>query len=473
MSEKTDTYGVQTPQVMGNTAWDGLPMPQRVYAVLAIVTGLSLSVLDSSIANVSLPTMARELGVSASDSIWVVNAYQISTIMFLLPFATLGEIISYRRLYLIGIVLFTLSSLSCALSVSLTMLVLSRVVQGVGAALMMSVNTTLVRLIYPKRFLGRGLGVNAAVVAVASVAGPSIAGSILAVAQWPWLFAVNVPIGVLGFFLSRRYLPDNPVKVHNHHFDFVGSVLSVFTFGLMMVTVESLSHGWGCLPTSVLAFLFIFAAFLFVRNQWHKPFPILPFDLLRIPIFSLSVLTSICSFVAQMLAMIALPFYLQRTLGYTEVRVGLVMTSWPAVIMVVAPVAGYLVERIHAGVMGAVGLCVMSCGLFLLAFLPSGVSMSGICLRMVLCGLGFGIFQSPNNSTMIGSAPQQRSGSASGMLATARLTGQTVGASLVALLFFLSPVHGTQSALVLAGLVAILGATISGLRLTQKMPRRA
>ena len=150
MSEKIDTYGVQTPQVMGNTAWDGLPMPQRVYAVLAIVTGLSLSVLDSSIANVSLPTMARELGVSASDSIWVVNAYQISTIMFLLPFATLGEIISYRRLYLIGIVLFTLSSLSCALSVSLTMLVLSRVVQGVGAALMMSVNTTLVRLIYPK-----------------------------------------------------------------------------------------------------------------------------------------------------------------------------------------------------------------------------------------------------------------------------------------------------------------------------------
>jgi DHA2 family multidrug resistance protein-like MFS transporter len=141
--------------------------------------------------------------------------------------------------------------------------------------------------------------------------------------------------------------------------------------------------------------------------------------------------------------------------------------------MVVAPVAGYLVERIHAGVMGAVGLCVMSCGLFLLAFLPSGVSMSGICLRMVLCGLGFGIFQSPNNSTMIGSAPQQRSGSASGMLATARLTGQTVGASLVALLFFLSPVHGTQSALVLAGLVAILGASISGLRLTQKMPRRA
>ena len=208
-----------------------------------------------------------------------------------------------------------------------------------------------------------------------------------------------------------------------------------------------------------------------MRSQLHKPYPILPFDLLKIPIFSVSVLTSICSFIAQMSAMVALPFYLQHTFGYSAVTTGLVMTAWPAVIVVVAPLAGILVERVHAGLLGGIGLSVMTCGLFLLAWLPPQPHEIDIIWRLVLCGLGFGLFQSPNNSIMVGSAPPHRSGSASGMLATARLLGQTTGAALVALLFHITSTDSIHTALILAGGFAAAGAVISFTRLSLPMPR--
>ena len=224
--------------------------------------------------------------------------------MFPLPFATLGEIISHRRLYLIGIVLFTLVIAQlCVVSLAHH----AGVVEGggVGAAPMMSVNTTLVRLIYPKRFWGAGW------VSMPRwwqwprwPVRPSLAAS------WQWRSGpgclLSMCPSVCWVFLSRRYLPDNPVKVHNHHFDFVGSVLSVFTFGLMMVTVESLSHGWGAFPLQCWPFC-LFCRLSVCSQPVAQALPILPLRPWCIPIFSLSVLTSICSFVAQMLAMIALP----------------------------------------------------------------------------------------------------------------------------------------------------------------------
>ena len=202
----------------------------------------------------------------------------------------------------------------------------------------------------------------------------------------------------------------------------------------------------------------------------REPYPILPFDLLRIPIFSVSVLTSICSFLAQMLAMVALPFYLQHACGYDDVATGLLLTAWPAVIMVVAPVAGLLVERVHAGLLGGTGLAAMAAGLLLLAFLPEHPTDFEIVWRLVLCGAGFGLFQSPNNSILIASAPPERSGSASGMLATARLLGQTTGAALMAFLFHIVPDDSTHTALLLSAGLALTGAVVSLARLSLPLP---
>ena len=393
--------------------WDGMPMPQRIYAILAMLSGLFLTVLAGNIANISLPAISVSLGVSEGDSIWVVNGFQISAIMLLLPFAALGEIINFRKVYLAGILIFTIASAGCALSSSLEALVAARVVQGIGASLVMSVNPSLVRLIYPRARLGRGMGINAAVVAVSAVAGPTVAGLILSISSWHSLFAINIPLGLITFFLSARFLPANPTKSASQGFDWKGSVLSAFTFGLMIMAVECISHEWGIMPTAICTSLFLLCAFLLVTDQKDKPHPLLPLDLLKIPIFRLSICTSICSFTAQMLAMVSLPFYLQHQLGIGVVETGAIMSAWPAVIMIVAPVAGYLVEKTHPGILGTVGLCTLACGMFLLCFIPSGATPFQIALRMALSGFGFGLFQSPNNSVIMGSAPVSRSGGAS------------------------------------------------------------
>ena len=382
----------------------------------------------------------------------------------------LGELVGYRKVYIGGLMLFTVASVGCSLSGSLQALVLVRVMQGFGAAAITSVNTSLIRFIYPKARLGCGMGVNATVVATSSVAGPTLAAGILSAADWPWLFAVNVPIGLAALALSRRFLPENPVRVREHRFDWRDAVMNALTFGLMMASVEGFSHGLDPRVLSLGVAALIVVGFFFIRGQLREPYPILPFDLLRIPIFSVSVVTSICSFLGQMLAMVALPFYLQHEFGYDEVATGLLMTAWPAVIMVVAPVAGMLVERIHAGLLGGTGLTAMAAGLFLLAFLPEHPTDFDIIWRLVLCGAGFGLFQSPNNSILIASAPAYRSGSASGMLATARLIGQTTGAALMALFFHLFPSNSTHLALYVSAALALAGALASSTRISLALP---
>lgn len=449
---------------------DGLPMPHRLWAIAAVAFGVALSVIDGAIANVALPTIAQELGVSSADSIWIVNAYQLAIMVSILSFSALGDISSYRKVYMGGLALFTAASVGCALAGSFRTLVFARVLQGFGAAAVTSVNTTLIRTIYPRRQLGRGMGINATVVAVSSVAGPTLAAGILSVAPWPWLFAVNIPVGLVALALSRRFLPGNPVQAPARRFRWQDGLMNALTFGLLMASVESFSHGIDPRLVSVGVAALVVVGFFFIRSQLREPYPLLPFDLLRIPIFSVSVVTSICSFLAQMLAMVAMPFYLQHVFGYSEVDTGLLMTAWPAVIMVVAPLAGMLVERIHAGALGGVGLTAMAAGLFLLAWLPPQPTAAGIVWRLALCGAGFGLFQSPNNSILIASAPPQRSGSASGMLATARLFGQTTGAALMALLFHVVPNNPTHVALVLAGGFALTGAVISGARIRLPLP---
>lgn len=347
-----DERNDEQERLVGDLNWDGLHRPRIYYAMAATFCGLFLAVLDGTICNVALPSIAAELQVSSSSSIWVVNAFQLVIMMTLLPFASLGELIGYKRVYGYGIVIFTLGSLFCALSPSLLWLVLSRAFQGVGASMIMSVNTSLIKLIYPRRHLGKGVGLNATMVALASVTGPTLAAGILSFASWPWLFAVNVPVGVVTFFMVRKYLPDNPVKVLGRRFNWREAVLNAMTFGLLIGAVESYSHGGSPLLSLVGIGLCVVAGYVYVRVQKGERYPMLPFDLLRIPIFTMSVVTSILSFTAQMLAMVAMPFLLATTFGYDAVATGLLMTFWPLVILFVAPLAGWLIGRVHPGILG-------------------------------------------------------------------------------------------------------------------------
>src|ERR1700759_2073624 len=447
---------------------DGLPVPRRYWAILTIALGLVLAVMDGAIANIALPTIAHDLDASPAFSIWIVNGYQLAITISLLPLASLGEIVGYRRVYLAGLLLFTVASLACTLSNGLLTLTVSRIVQGFGAAGIMSVNTALVRFIYPRAQLGRGIGINAMVVAVSAAVGPSVAAAILAVATWPYLFAVNLPIGLAALAFGLRFLPHAPRA--SHRFDWQSAALSAVTFG---AAIDSLGHGETLLACIAEFGVAVAAGVWLVYRQTHIASPLLPVDLLRIPVFALSIATSICSFCAQMLAGVSIPFYLQRRYGYSAVEMGLLITPWPITVAIAAPLAGRLVERYPAGLLGGIGFLVFCRGLGSLAALPADPSHFDVAWRMALSGLGFRLFQTPNNRTMIAGAPRERSGGASGMLGTARLLGQTTGAAVVALFLGRYPAEGTRIALLTGVGFALCGAMLSMLRLSPAGARGA
>lgn len=454
--------------MVGNLDWDGLRAPKLYYAVIAVFCGIFLSVQSASICNVALPGMAAQLGITSQDSIWIVNAFQLAIVMLLLPFASMGELWGYRRIYIWGVAVFTAGSLMCAVSASFPMLVVSRVVQGIGAAMNMAVNTSIVKLIYPRRLLGQGIGLNATVVAIASVSGPALSSAILSVASWPWLFAVNIPVGLLTFFMAMKFLPENPVHVPGRKFDWHEAVLNALTFGLFIGCIEAFSHEVPLKYVMTGIALLLVIGSVYVRMETGRRYAMLPFDLLRIPIFTTSVVTSILSFTAQMLVMIGMPFMLTHTFGFDAVGSGLMMTAWPVVIIFVAPLSGWLLNRIHPGILGGLGMCLMVAGCLLLAFVPEDTGHVGIVWRLMLCGAGFGLFQSPNNHLLLTSAPAERTGSASGMLAMARLTGQTTGAALVALMFHLFGDGGSHDAMLLAACVSACAVVCSFLRLKER-----
>ncbi len=367
-----------------------------------------------------------------------------------------------------GLAVFTLASLSCATSHTLNALTLSRVLQGFGAAGIMSVNSALIRFVYPKALLGRGIGINSLVVASASAIGPTVASAILAVANWDWLFAVNVPIGIAAFSIGLRSLPATPRG--KQRFDAGAALLNALTLGFLVAGIDGYAHGESPVTAALELLAAVVVGVVLVRRELSRPAPLLPVDLLKIPLFRLSVLTSICSFSAATLAFVSMPFALQGAMGWNATATGLLMTPWPAAVAFTAPVAGRLADRYPAGLLGGIGLAVFTAGMLLLATLTVDSSAFDIAWRMGVCGIGFGFFQSPNNRAIITSAPLHRTGGASGMLGTARLLGQTLGAAVVALIFSVN--GGSRQALLLAAGLAAAGAVASLLRLTPTPPAR-
>jgi DHA2 family multidrug resistance protein-like MFS transporter len=450
---------------------DGLPTPRRYWSVAAIVLALAMTVIDSTIANVALPTIGREFHASKAASIWIINAYQVAILAALLPLASLGEIIGYRRVSQLGMAVFVAASVGCALSTSLPMMSIARVVQGLGAAGVMAVNTALVRFTWPHAKLGRAIGINAFSVAVAGTIGPTVCSAILAVANWRWLFGINVPIGIAAVVIAHYALPVTPLIKRRPNL--VGAALHAVTFALFVSGLQALAHD----SATLLGLMQIVAALLvgvvLVRHELGRSAPILPFDLLRIRLFSLSIATSVGSFTAQMVALVALPFEIQR-LGHSAVETGLYMVPWAVSVGIAAPLAGRLADRHPAGILSAIGLLAMAAGLLSLAFFPPAGNAFDWTWRMTLCGLGFGFFQTPNNRTMVSAAPRERSGAAGGMLSTARLLGQTLGAAAVAIVFRAYPRDGSNIALCVAAAISFVAVFVSLARLRQqKTPAEA
>jgi MFS transporter, DHA2 family, multidrug resistance protein len=445
---------------------DGLPAPERRRAMFCVMLGLALTNLSSAVVNIALPDVSHSFAISDASSVWVVNAYQLAAIVCLLPVSTIGETLGLKRIYVIGLTIFTLASLGCALSPTLAALVCARLVQGVGAACLSVASTALARVIYPRSMASEGLALVALAVAVPTALGPTIAAMILAVATWPWLFMVNVPLGGLALLLFFKVTPPG-VRVARP-FDPIGTALNALAFGLLVVGVGALGAdeprlGIGEMIAGLVCFALLF------RQQSRHAAPMLPFDLLRMPIFVLSVFTSICSYASQILAFISLPFLFERELHLTPVHTGLLITAWPAMTAVAATIAGRLLARYSAALLSSIGMAILALGLLLMIVLPDAPADWDVAWRLALCGLGFGLFQTPNNTVMMTAGPVDRSSAAAGMNAVARFVGWTLGSALVALIFSVGGTGATAICLGVGSAFAAIGAAASGARLTGRM----
>lgn len=434
----------------------------NVPAVIAVLLGVTTISLDISLTSTALPAIARSLEVAPATTIWIVNIYYLAVVASLMPLAALGEIYGHRRILILGLATFALGALVSGLSNSLPTLIGGRALLGIGSATVSATTPALVRAVYPPQRLAHGLALYALIAGVALSVGPPVTSAILAVADWRWLYLPNAIVAIFVMVLTIKALPETERNVRR--FDPVSALLCSSTFACLLFAIAGAAHLG---PRPVIVALVLWAltgAVLMARERGH-PAPILGADLFRIPIFALSSATSMAAYSVQGLVFVSLPFLLQFRMGFTQIEAGLLIIPWPATLIVMTFISAPLTNRISPGLLCGLGLFLLSFGLVLLAMMPDDTSGAGICARLVLCGIGFGFFQSPNMIAIMQSAPASRSGSAGGVLALSRLLGQSVGAALVA--FCLANWHdqGITFALWSGAALAFLAGSISALRL--------
>ena len=438
---------------------DGLPFPRRIWAIAAISFGTSLFVIDGAVANVALPTIAKDLGVTSGMVTNVVTVYQLAMVMVLLPFATIGDRIGHRKLYQIGQVLFCLASAAAFLANNFWVLLAVRAAQAVGAGIALSVSAAMLRSIYPARSLGSGLGINSVIVASSYAVAPTLGGFITDHFDWRWVFVAGAPLALISLAIGRT-LPDPQPR--DMRIDWPGGVWSAVTVLLLIGGLAVATHAWPA-PGIALVAAGALSAALLVRREKGRERPVLPVDLMARPAIGLSVAAAVAAFVASAMLIVALPFKLEQGMGYTPQEAGLLIAPYPLTMLFVAPAAGWLSDRVSPSVMGMVGMAIAVAGLATVALMPSHAGHFDIAWRLALSALGFGLFLAPNSRLMIGSAPKDRSAAAGGLLSTSRLFGQSTGAALVGVVLAAGLGLGPVPALVAAGLCVVAG-ILSGAR---------
>lgn len=440
-------------------------MPRRIWAIVAISFGTALLVIDGAIANVALPTIARELSVSEGEVTSVITIYQLVMVMGLLPFANIGDRIGLRRMYQAGQVVFCAASALCFFADNLPLLLLLRAGQALGAGMALSVGSALIREIYPSRNLGAGLGINSVIVASGYALAPTIGGFITAHVSWQMVFIVGAPLAVISLLMGRA-LPDTGPRTEKT--ELLSGAWSAITIALIVGGIQIGTHGSAPLATVAILTGLVSAWFLYRRESGRKT-PVVPVDLLANKALGFTALASLSVFIASGALTVALPFRLEQAMGYSVQEVGLLFVPFPLTMLFVAPAAGWLSDRVTPTKLGVLGMAFAIAGLLLLAFMPNDATPFDIAWRLVLTALGYGLFVAPNSRLMIGAAPRERSAAAGGLLSTTRLLGQTMAAASVGLMLTLGV--GTGPVPMLAA--AVLGVVAAGCSLVRFTTSRA
>ena len=432
-------------------------LPRQRLAMAAVLSAMGLAVLDAGLVNVALPTIGHSLEETPSRTLLIVGTYQLALLVGLLPCAHLADRLGHRQLFVAGVVLYGCSAILSASAPTLPLLVVARALQGLGGAAIMALGIALLRVALGPERLGTAIAWNALVVAICSAAAPAAAAILLSFAGWRWLFLVPLPLAAIALGAAPA-LP--AVRPTERSTDVVGISLYAAAAGSLFVAAQLVRIAW---PAAVAAAVgaVLLGTWLVARER-AKAAPLLPLDLLELRPFRRSVMASAFFFIGQSAGLLALPFYLQLSLGRSAATVALVLACWPVAVSLTSRIAHRLADRFAAANLCPAGGIILAIGLAATAVWPIGSSVAPLMGCALVCGIGFGLFQVPNNRIMFLSAPANRSAAAGGLQGTARLAGQTAGALLVALVLSAFPIStAPQVAMGLAAAAALSAAWVS------------
>ena len=404
--------------------------------MLGIGLGVLMFTLDTSIVNIALPTLVKQLNTSFATIQWVVLSYLLIITALVLGAARLGDMFGKKRLYNIGLIVFTVSSLLCGLAPNVEFLIAFRALQGFGALFISALGAAIITEVFPDSERGRALGIIGAVVSLGIALGPTVGGLLIAIAGWRTLFLVNVPIGIFASFIVARVVPASGKSGAKQRFDTIGALLmtAILTcFALGMTEGQNRGFGSGMAVTLLISAAIGLVVFFAIESRIQQP--MLALDMFRNLQFSLSLLMGLLVFIAITGLIFILPFFLELVVKLSTQQVGLLLAVSPVLGGIVAPISGSLSDRFGPRIISLIGLVFMVIGCLLLSTIDAQLTELGYIWRVAPFGIGFGMFQSPNNSAIMGGVPRERLGIASGLLSLSRTLGQTAGVPLLGALF--------------------------------------
>lgn len=447
---------------------------RKWWIFLAVGIGTFMSALDSSVVNMVLPIIRQHFNSDVAMVEWTVVVYLLVVSSLLLSFGRIGDLRGHKNVYISGFLIFVTASLVCGMASSVGMLIAARAIQALGAAMLFANSPAILTRSFPPNQRGQALGMQATMTYLGLTVGPSLGGWLTQSFGWRSVFYINVPIGLLAFFLSVRFIAaEKPDTSLNERFDWAGALL--FAVGLVALLLGlNQGHAWGW--TSLLTLICLVGALsllaAFVWMELRVPSPMLDLSLFKQRIFSASTASAVMNYICLFSVTFLMPFYLLQGRGFTPAHAGLLLTAQPLIMAIAAPISGALSDRIGSRLLSTSGMAIMALGLFLLSGLGPDSSTNQILLRLAVTGLGTGIFISPNTSALLGSAPRQRQGIASGILASARNVGMVLGVGLAGAILTSITAHNGDASLfdaihtgmLLAAAIAVIGMLVSSLR---------
>jgi EmrB/QacA subfamily drug resistance transporter len=405
------------------------------WMILATIsTGAFMASLDGSIVNITLPTLVKTFNTSFTDTKWIVLIYYLIVTSFILPFGRLGDVIGKKKIYLTGSIVFTIGSLLCGLSNSLITLTVSRAVQGLGGAMLMSLGFAIITNIFGPKERGKALGIVATSVSIAVIAGPTLGGMLLEYLSWRYIFYINIPVGIFSVYMIIKYI--EPDQVRNKNMFKLQSAISLFAFMISLLMGISSAGKTGLSTTTIAYFsVFVISLILFIIFEMKAKNPIMDFSLFKNRTFTIGLISGIIVFISLAGVLVLLPFYLENILGFKSGKTGMLISIIPFFMGISSPIAGIMADKIGSKIVTIAGLLMLLAGFTAVSGISANTGEVEFLSRLVLIGAGMGFFMTPNNNAIMGEVPKNRLGVSSGMLALSRTLGQALGVAVLGALW--------------------------------------